>query len=91
MIRLNCFMQVEPQHVEEVKTLARQLVEASRGDEGCVSYDYFQSTTNPNVLMFCETWKDQNVLDAHAKAAHFTKLVPQIEKFGKMKIEKFEF
>ncbi|MDY3968701.1 MAG: antibiotic biosynthesis monooxygenase, partial [Prevotella sp.] len=47
----------------------------------------------PLVMMFCETWKDEEVLKAHIASAHFTDLVPKIEALTKngLKLEKFEF
>ncbi len=86
MIRLNAFLKVNEKDRQRVLSLANQLVDKSRQDEGCISYDFFESTTIPGVFMFCETWKDQE-----SNAPHFLHLVPEIEAFGKMKLEKFMF
>lgn len=91
MIRLNAFLKVNEKDRQRVLSLANQLVDKSRQDEGCISYDFFESTTIPGVFMFCETWKDQESLDKHANAPHFLHLVSEIETFGKMKLEKFMF
>lgn len=93
MIRLNAFFEVKDSaSVEEVKKLGTELVNESRNDNGNISYDLFLSTTRP-LMMFCETWKDEEVLKAHMASAHFTRLVPQIEVLTKngLKLEKFEF
>lgn len=94
MIRLNAFFELKPEaDIEQVKKLGVELVEASRKDEGNVSYDLFQSTTNPRIMMFCETWADQKVLDIHSAAPHFTRIVPQINAASKedMHVNRFEF
>lgn len=94
MIRLNAFFEVKDiANVDEVKKLGTELVNASRGDNGNVSYDLFLSATRPLVMMFCETWKDEEVLKAHMASEHFTRLVPEIEALTKsgLKLEKFEF
>lgn len=91
MIRLNTFLKVDEKDRQRVLSLGKQLVEKSRQDEGCISYDFFESTTISGVFMFCETWKDQASLDKHSNAQHFLHLVPEIESFGKMKLEKFSF
>ena len=94
MIRLNAFFEVkDTTNVEEVKRLGTELVNASRNDNGNVSYDLFLSATRPLVMMFCETWKDEEVLKAHMASEHFTRLVPAIEALTKngLKLEKFEF
>lgn len=56
MIRLNAFFEVKDNaSIDAVKTLGTELVNKSRNDEGCVSYDLFTSATRPLVMMFCET------------------------------------
>ena len=91
MIRLNVFIQVEKSCRDKVLDIARKLTECSLKEPGCVAYDIFESSTRPDVLMICETWKDAESLDAHEKAAHFITLVPKLQELGKMKLEKFEF
>lgn len=91
MIRLNCFVQVTEETRAAVLASAKALTEASLQQEGCVSYDIFESATRADVLMFCETWKDQAALDAHAASEVFAKRVAEIEALAKMKIEKFAF
>lgn len=94
MIRLNVFFEVkESGNVEEIKTLATELVNKSLNDEGNVAYDLFLSATRPLVMMICETWQNEEVLKAHMASAHFTDLVPKIEALTKngLKLEKFEF
>ncbi|WP_177604684.1 putative quinol monooxygenase [uncultured Phocaeicola sp.] len=91
MIRLNVFIQVEEKNHEAVVLAAKELVEASLKDKGCVAYDLFQSTTRPDVLMICETWADEASLSAHEASTHFTTLVPKIQSLAAMKLEKFAF
>ena len=91
MIRLNVFVQVDEANRASVVETAKQLVAASLQDAGCVAYDLFESATRPDVLMICETWTDEAALAVHSASAHFTTLVPQIEKLAKLKLEKFTF
>ena len=66
MIRLNCFISVSPENREKVLAAAKRLTAASLKQEGCIAYDIFESATRPEVLMFCETWRDQASLEAHS-------------------------
>ncbi len=92
MIRLNAFYEIQEDEVEETIVLARQLVEASAHDKGCISYDFFHSTTRPNVMMFCETWASEEDLKAHSETEHFRRLVPEIKQRAlNSKTEQFEF
>ena len=80
MIRVNAFFEAKDNaSAEKIKTLGTELVEISRKDEGNVSYDLFQSATRPLVMMFCETWESDALLDVHSKTPHFTRIVPEIE------------
>ena len=69
---------VKEAYMETVKPL----IDASRKEEGCISYDLFEDTKNPNVLAFIERWKDQAAIDFHGKTEHFTTIVPQLAKFS---------
>ena len=91
MIRLNVFIQVSDDNRAALVATAKELVEASLKDEGCVAYDFFASTTRADVFMICETWIDQPALDAHSATAEFAKFVGEMQKCGKLKLEKFEF
>lgn len=92
MIRLNCFLRMKEEgHKEEVLKAAVRLTEASRKQAGCVAYDIFESATRPDVMMFCETWSDQESLDAHSKSEVFEKEVGIISQYTEMKLEKFMF
>lgn len=91
MIRLNVFIRTTEANRNELIHAARTLVAASLNDEGCVAYDLFESSTRPDVLMICETWRDAATLSAHEKAPHFTALVPRMQQLGELKLEKFEF
>lgn len=91
MIRLNVFIRVSAEKRAEVLEVAKELVAASLKDNGCVAYDVFESSTRPDVLMICETWKDEDCLAVHMKAPHFTTMVPKIQELGEMKIEQFPF
>ena len=91
MIRLNVFIETDGERRAALVEVARKLAAASLKDAGCVAYDLFESATRPEVLMICETWRDDASLAAHRHAPHFTTLVPRIESLGRMTAERFDF
>lgn len=91
MIRLNCFVKVKEENRNEVLAAARRLTEASLKQNGCIAYDIFESATRPEVLMFCETWRDQEALDAHATSDVFVKETKTIHDLAELKIERLSF
>ena len=93
MIRLNAFFTLkEGISTEEVLAITNELVAKSRQDEGNKGYDLYQSTTDPRVFMFCESWENAKVLENHSKAPHFINAVPKLGVLTAdgLKIESFE-
>lgn len=91
MIRLNVFIQVGEENRAALIEAAKKLVAASLNDEGCIAYDLFASATRADVFMICETWATPEALAKHENSAHFTTLVPEMERLGSLKLEKFNF
>jgi len=91
MIRLNVFISLEEANRAKVLEAAIELTGFSILEEGCISYDIYESATRPNVLMFCETWKDSESLSLHEKSAPFVKNIAILSALATFKIEKFEF
>ena len=65
MIRLNVFIQVSEENRPAALETAKELVEKSLKDNGCIAYDIFESATRSDVLMICETWKDAPLRASH--------------------------
>jgi antibiotic biosynthesis monooxygenase subfamily len=92
MIRLNCGLIAETEeNRRKAIALAKELVELSLHDAGCVEYDLLGSLTNTDRLMIYETWQDEASLKAHMASDHFRRLVPEIEKVAALTLEKFPF
>lgn len=91
MLRLNCFISVKAENHDIVIEAAKRLTEASLKQDGCIAYDIFESATRPDVLMICETWRDQIALDAHSASDVFVKEVGIMRSNAEMKLETFAF
>lgn len=90
MIRLNVFYTANnPEDEAKITDIATKLVEASRNDAGCISYDFYKSATVPGEYFILETWENDSVLDIHSNAPHFTEYVPQLRELGNMRAERF--
>jgi quinol monooxygenase YgiN len=66
---------------EELKAVCLGLIEPTRKEEGCISYDLYQDITNPGKFTFIENWKSKEHLDIHMKTPH---LVAAGAAFGKI-------
>lgn len=69
---------IKPECIEEVMPLYRELVEKTKEEPLCVSYDLFINQKDPGHFVFIEEWPDRAALDAHCNTEHFKKLVPLI-------------
>ena len=91
MIRLNCFIKVTEENRTAVLEAAKTLTAASLQQEGCIAYDVFESATRHDVLMICETWRDQAALEAHSSSQVFLDQVKNMQDLAQMKLESFPF
>jgi quinol monooxygenase YgiN len=66
---------------EELKSVCLGLIDPTRKEEGCISYDLYQDTTNPGKFTFIENWQTKEHLDVHSKTPH---LVAAGAVFGKI-------
>ena len=78
MIKIVAKMRVKADRIQEYKDTARDLVLASRAEEGNISYSLNQSAADPCIFAFLEVWKDQDAIDLHNETAHFTGILPRL-------------
>ncbi len=92
MIRINASMITETsENRKHAYDAAIELVEFSLHDKGCIGYDLYESKTNDDRLMIVETWESEEALKAHMESDHFRRLVPELQKYSTMTMEKFKF
>jgi len=71
--------------LDEVAPLYRELVEKTKQEPLCISYDLFIDQKDPGHFIFIEEWPDRAALDAHCATEHFTRLVPRIDTHQRQK------
>ena len=54
----------------QVSEVLSALVEPTRSEAGCLSYQLFASAADPATFITIETWRSQADLDAHMRTAH---------------------
>ena len=64
--------------LEEFKALAKEHVEKSRKEEGCIAFNLNEDINNKNVLTFIEEWENKEAIELHNKSAHFTTIIPKL-------------
>ena len=54
----------------KLKELLLTLIEPSRSDEGCISYELHQAINDPALFIFYEIWQSKEYLDKHSTTSH---------------------
>ncbi len=67
----------EGKQVEFVR-IAEKMVEESRKEEGCISYDLVKDESDDAVFYFIEKYKDEAALEAHRASTYFQTYVPML-------------
>ena len=78
MVKVIAKFFVKEDKVEEFLKLASVLVEESRKEEGCVSYNLLQDVSNSQILIMVEEWESAKILKTHMASAHFTSIIPEM-------------
>ena len=65
--------------VAQVRSILSELVEPTRKESGCISYELLQNDSDPTDFTFVEEWESNGALDAHLGMPHFLKTVAAIE------------
>lgn len=64
--------------LDKILELAKEMVEKTVKEEGCIKYELFQDVKDPNALIFIEEWENEQALDDHMASEHFKRLIPQM-------------
>ena len=64
-------MTIRPKMLEETRSAAIQMGEASRADPGCNEYLFTQDLVDPAVLILAEEWASAEALQAHMATPRF--------------------
>ncbi|QCX33189.1 antibiotic biosynthesis monooxygenase [Caloramator sp. E03] len=67
--------------LDEIIKLYEELVELTRKEEGCITYELFQDEKDSSILCMIEEWESREALDKHLNSQHFKRIVPNIKKY----------
>lgn len=72
---------IRHEFIETVRPLYQELIEKTRQEKDCISYNLFIDQKDPGHFVFIEEWPDRQALDAHCQTEHFRRLVPLIDSY----------
>jgi quinol monooxygenase YgiN len=70
MVYVIATLTVKPELKAELFAAAKECITATRAEKGCLSYDLFESTSDPGKLVFVEQWESADFLPQHSKSDH---------------------
>jgi quinol monooxygenase YgiN len=78
-LTLTATMRVKPGEEGRFLAAARQVLEPTRAEAGCVDYRLHQSADDPAAFVFYENWRSRDDLDLHLETPHIRAFVAAIE------------
>jgi len=74
-------LSVKPEHINDFKGHAIQMVESTRKEPGCIIYTLYQEVNNSPDFIFYEEYTNDEAIQYHRGSAHFKQFG---EKIGHM-------
>lgn len=70
-LRVIARVKARPGKVDELLSILGSLVEPTRKEPGCISYNLFQNNQDPTDFALIEEWKNNEALESHLATKHF--------------------
>lgn len=71
-VRVIARLPAKADKIEELKAILLSIIEPTRKEAGCISYELLQNSSDSADFTFVETWDSAAALDAHMKSPHLT-------------------
>ena len=69
-VRVVARITAQPEKAAEMKALLLRLIPATRAEDGCISYELYQSDTDLAEFVFIEEWESAARIAAHMESPH---------------------
>ena len=78
-VTVSARIKARPGMEEKVRLELLSLVEPSRKDAGCISYDLHQALDDRTLFLFHEQWESREHLEKHLRAPHVQALLEKAD------------
>ena len=79
---INAQIFIKPEKVDDFLAATKELIEKSRAEEGCITYNLYQDPHDKTKFFFFEEWKNQAAIDFHFATEHFVNFGKMLEEFA---------
>ena len=77
-LRVIARVKARPGKVDELLSVLSSLVEPTRKEPGCISYNLFQNNQDPTDFALIEEWKNNAALESHLATKHFKEVLVKL-------------
>ena len=77
MIRIMARISSRADSTRELQGILTALVDPTRKEPGCISYDLFQNEETASEFVTIERWADQAAADAHMTTKHVSEAIAE--------------
>lgn len=73
---------IKPRKITAFKTIINEIIEESRKEKGCVSYELNEEISDcNNIFTLIEKWESEEDVKAHNNSIHIKFLMPQLNSY----------
>ena len=76
MVKVVAEKYIDEDKLQAFMTLAQEMIELTRKEDGCIEYNIFQDEKDPRHYSYIESWASREHLERHFESEHFKRLVP---------------
>lgn len=87
MIVINAKFSIKPEKRKEFLAEVKNLIEATKKEDGCLSYKLFESIDTENEFVMIENWRDQQAVEGHNQSPLLQKLFHSMPEYSSKKSE----
>lgn len=78
-IRIVAELELKPEFKAQLMPVFKELVEKSRAEAACISYDFTESLEKPAHFFVIENWADAAGIEKHGATPHFQTFAKAID------------
>lgn len=82
MLIVTGILEIDPENIGPAQVAALKMMEATRAEPGCRTYEFSQLVEAPHRFRVYEEWDDAAALAAHAETAHMAAFREALAEIG---------
>lgn len=90
---INAEFSAKPERRDDLIAACQKLIPLSNAEEGCISYEFFEDTSQKNHFFFFERWASMEAINIHMEMSYLKdhgKTFPDMVVEGSTKVEVHE-